>query len=131
DLSLSTVLGVHNELVVGLIDELGSPDQRRELLPGLSTMSILGAFALTEPDHGSDVAGGLATTARLDGDEWVIEGVKRWIGLATVADFAIVWARDVADATVKAYVVETGRPGFHVEPIRNKIGLRIMQNADV
>ncbi|MPV37115.1 acyl-CoA dehydrogenase family protein [Georgenia subflava] len=131
DLSLSTVVGVHNELVVGLIDALGSPEQRRELLPGLATMRTIGAFALTEPDHGSDVAGGLATTARLDGDEWVIDGAKRWIGLATVADFAVVWARDVTDATVKAFVIETDRPGFRAVPIRNKIGLRIMQNADV
>ncbi|MCK6210302.1 acyl-CoA dehydrogenase family protein [Georgenia sp. EYE_87] len=131
DLSLSTVIGVHNELVVGLVDALGSPEQRRELLPRLATMELLGAFALTEPEHGSDVAGGLATTARRDGSHWVLDGAKRWIGLATVADFAVVWARDVADAQVRAFLVETGRPGFRAELIRNKIGLRIMPNADV
>ncbi|GAA4288668.1 acyl-CoA dehydrogenase family protein [Georgenia daeguensis] len=131
DLSLSTVVGVHNELVVGLIAALGSPEQRRELLPRLATMELLGAFALTEPEHGSDVAGGLATTARREGAHWVLDGAKRWIGLATVADFAVVWARDVADGQVGAFLVETGRPGFRAELIRNKIGLRIMPNADV
>jgi glutaryl-CoA dehydrogenase len=131
DLSLSTVVGVHNELVVGLIEALGSPEQRRALLPRLATMELLGAFALTEPEHGSDVAGGLATTARRDGPEWVLDGTKRWIGLATVADFAVVWARDVADAQVKGFLVETDRPGFRAELISNKIGLRIMPNADV
>jgi glutaryl-CoA dehydrogenase len=131
DLSLSTVVGVHNELVVGLIDALGSPEQRRDLLPRLATMDLLGAFALTEPDHGSDVAGGLATTARREGSEWVLDGAKRWIGLATVADFAVVWARDAVDAQIKGFLVETDRPGFRAELIRHKIGLRIMPNADV
>ena len=131
DLSMSTVVGVHNELVVGLIAALGSREQRHELLPRLATMELLGAFALTEPEHGSDVAGGLATTARREGSHWVLDGAKRWIGLATVADFAVVWARDVADSQVKAFLVETGRPGFRAELIRNKIGLRIMPNADV
>ncbi|WP_418605388.1 acyl-CoA dehydrogenase family protein [Georgenia sp. SUBG003] len=131
DLSMSTVLGVHNELVVGLIDALGSPEQRRTLLPRLAAMRTLGAFALTEPDHGSDVARGLTTTARRDGAGWVLDGAKRWIGLATVADFAIVWARDVTDGTVRAFVVGTDTPGLAVVPIRNKIGLRIVQNADV
>jgi glutaryl-CoA dehydrogenase len=131
DLSMSTVLGVHSELVVGLIDALGSPGQRRTLLPQLAAMRTLGAFALTEPEHGSDVARGLATTARREGAGWVLDGAKRWIGLVTVADFAIVWARDVTDGTVRAFVVGTDSPGFAVVPIRNKIGLRIVQNADV
>ncbi|PFG39705.1 glutaryl-CoA dehydrogenase [Georgenia soli] len=131
DLSMSTVLGVHNELVVGVVDALGSPEQRRALLPRLAAMRSLGAFALTEPEHGSDVARGLTTTARRDGTDWVLDGAKRWIGLATVAEFAIVWARDVADGTVRAFVVGTDLPGFAAVPIRNKIGLRIMQNADV
>ena len=131
DVSMSTVLGVHNELVVGVVDALGSPAQRRALLPRLAAMRSLGAFALTEPEHGSDVARGLTTTARREGTDWVLDGAKRWIGLATVADFAIVWARDVADGTVRAFVVGTDLPGFSAVAIRNKIGLRIMQNADV
>ncbi|WP_309076336.1 acyl-CoA dehydrogenase family protein [Paenarthrobacter sp.] len=131
DVSLSALVGIHNELIVGMIDELGSPEQKRKWLPGLEAFTQLGAFALTEPDHGSDIAGGLSTTARRDGGEWVINGAKRWIGAGTIADFALVWARDEADGHIKGFIVETDRPGYSAAKISNKIGLRIMQNADI
>ena len=131
DVSLSALVGIHNELIVGMIDELGSAEQKARWLPGLTAFTQLGAFALTEPDHGSDIAGGLETTARLDGDEWVLNGAKRWIGAGTIADFALVWARDVADQHIKGFIVETDRPGYTATKIANKIGLRIMQNADI
>jgi len=131
DVSLSALVGIHNELIVGMIDELGSEEQKARWLPGLTAFTRLGAFALTEPDHGSDIAGGLATTARLEGGEWVINGAKRWIGAGTIADFALVWARDVADQQIKGFIVETDRPGYKATKIANKIGLRIMQNADI
>jgi glutaryl-CoA dehydrogenase len=131
DVSLSALVGIHNELIVGMIDQLGSAEQKRRWLPGLTALTQLGAFALTEPQHGSDIAGGLETTARLEDDEWVINGSKRWIGAGTIADFALVWARDVADAKIKGFIVETDRPGYAATKIRNKIGLRIMQNADI
>ncbi|MDQ6753651.1 MAG: acyl-CoA dehydrogenase family protein [Actinomycetota bacterium] len=131
DVSLSALLGIHNELIVGMIHDLGSERQRRDWLPGLTTFTKLGAFALTEPDHGSDIAGGLETSATLDGQEWVISGAKRWIGAGTNADFALVWARDTADQQVKAFIVETDRPGYLATKIGNKIGLRIMQNAHI
>lgn len=131
DVSLSALVGIHNELIVGMIDELGSEEQKARWLPGLTAFTQLGAFALTEPDHGSDIAGGLETTARLDGDEWVLNGAKRWIGAGTIADFALVWARDVADQHIKGFIVETDRPGYTATKIANKIGLRIMQNADI
>ncbi|YCK81596.1 acyl-CoA dehydrogenase family protein [Arthrobacter sp. D3-18] len=131
DVSLSALVGIHNELIVGMIDELGSPEQKRKWLPGLEAFTQLGAFALTEPDHGSDIAGGLSTTARRDGGEWVINGAKRWIGAGTIADFALVWARDLADGHIKGFIVETDRPGYSATKISNKIGLRIMQNADI
>ncbi|TVU59262.1 acyl-CoA dehydrogenase [Paenarthrobacter nitroguajacolicus] len=131
DVSLSALVGIHNELIVGMIDELGSPEQKRRWLPGLEALTQLGAFALTEPDHGSDIAGGLSTTARRDGGEWVISGVKRWIGAGTIADFALVWARDESDGQIKGFIVETDRPGYSATKISNKIGLRIMQNADI
>jgi glutaryl-CoA dehydrogenase len=131
DVSLSALVGIHNELIVGMINELGSPEQKRKWLPGLQAFTQLGAFALTEPDHGSDIAGGLSTTARRDGGEWVISGAKRWIGAGTIADFALVWARDVSDGHVKGFIVETDRPGYSATKISNKIGLRIMQNADI
>ncbi|CAH0193759.1 Acyl-CoA dehydrogenase [Arthrobacter sp. Bi26] len=131
DVSLSALVGIHNELIVGMIDELGSEEQKARWLPGLTAFTQLGAFALTEPDHGSDIAGGLETTARLDGGEWVLNGAKRWIGAGTIADFALVWARDVADQHIKGFIVETDRAGYTATKIANKIGLRIMQNADI
>ncbi|WP_159705191.1 acyl-CoA dehydrogenase family protein [Arthrobacter sp. 18067] len=131
DVSLSALVGIHNELIVGMIHELGSDDQKRKWLPGLEAFTQLGAFALTEPDHGSDIAGGLSTTARRDGGEWVINGAKRWIGAGTIADFALVWARDESDGQIKGFIVETDRPGYSATKISNKIGLRIMQNADI
>jgi len=131
DVSLSALVGIHNELIVGMINHLGSDEQKATWLPGLTSFSKLGAFALTEPDHGSDIAGGLATSARLEGGEWVINGAKRWIGAATIADFALVWARDEADGQIKGFIVETDRPGYTATKICNKIGLRIMQNADI
>lgn len=131
DVSLSALTGIHNELIVGTIKELGSEEQKLRWLPGLEAFTSLGAFALTEPDHGSDISGGLETSARLDGAEWVLNGAKRWIGAGTIADFALVWARDVEDRQVKAFLVETDRPGYTAAKICNKIGLRIMQNADI
>lgn len=131
DVSLSALVGIHNELIVGMIDQLGSAEQKRQWLPGLTAFTQLGAFALTEPDHGSDIAGGLETTARREGEEWVINGAKRWIGAGTIADFALVWARDPEDGQIKGFIVETDRPGYSATKISNKIGLRIMQNADI
>ncbi|MFJ6077619.1 acyl-CoA dehydrogenase family protein [Pseudarthrobacter sp. NPDC092419] len=131
DVSLSALVGIHNELIVGMIHQLGSEEQKTRWLPGLTALQQIGAFALTEPDHGSDIAGGLATTARRDGAEWVLNGAKRWIGAGTIADFALVWARDTADRQIKGFIVETDRPGYTATKIANKIGLRIMQNADI
>ena len=131
DVSLSALAGIHNELILGMISGLGSEEQKDRWLPGLKSFARLGAFALTEPDHGSDIAGGLETSARLDGREWVLNGAKRWIGAGTIADFALVWARDVADGEIKGFIVETDSPGYTATKISNKIGLRIMQNADI
>jgi glutaryl-CoA dehydrogenase len=94
-------------------------------------MEKIGAFALTEPGGGSDVAGGLQTTARRDGDDWILNGAKRWIGNATFADLVIVWARDEADNKVKGFVVEKGTPGFVATKIEHKMALRTVQNADI
>jgi glutaryl-CoA dehydrogenase len=94
-------------------------------------MEKIGAFALTEPDVGSGVAGGLTTTAQRDGDVWVLNGQKKWIGNATFADLIIVWARDVADNQVKGFVVEAGAEGFTPTKMRHKIALRVVQNAEI
>lgn len=131
DVSISAIIGIHNELIVGMIHTLGSTQQREEWLPDLRRLRAFGAFCLTEPDHGSDVAGGLATSATLRGSQWHIQGSKRWIGMGTVADVALVWARDTADGQVKGFLVPTSNAGYQARKITHKTGLRIIPNADV
>lgn len=131
DTSLSTFFGVHNELFTAAIQTLGSDAQREQLLPELLALRKIGAFALTEPDAGSDVSRSMATTATRDGDEWIISGEKRWIGNGTFADYVLVWARDTADNQIKGFIVEKTRPGFSAVAIDNKISARIVQNAHI
>ncbi|WP_337060545.1 acyl-CoA dehydrogenase family protein [Kineococcus sp. G2] len=131
DASIATFVGVTNGLAMGSIAQTGSPEQRERWLPPMARGELVGAFALTEPGSGSDVAGGLTTTARREGDEWVLDGAKRWIGNATFADVVVVWARDVADGQVKGFLVAKGTPGFTATKIEDKIALRTVQNADV
>jgi glutaryl-CoA dehydrogenase len=131
DASVATFFGVHTGLAMGSILTCGSEEQKRRWLPVMSRFEKIGAFALTEPHGGSDVAGGLETTARRDGEEWVLDGAKRWIGNATFADLVVVWARDVQTHQVLGFVVEKDTPGFTTTKIENKIALRIVQNADI
>nr|WTB28902.1 acyl-CoA dehydrogenase family protein [Streptomyces sp. NBC_00830] len=131
DASLATFSGVHMGLAMGTILTCGSDEQKRRWLPAMSRFEKIGAFALTEPHGGSDVAGGLRTTARRDGDEWILDGAKRWIGNATFADLVVVWARDVETQHVLGFVVEKDTPGFTATKIENKMALRIVQNADI
>ena len=127
----ATFLGVHNGLAMGSVVELGSEEQRQRWLPDMLTLRTVGCFALTEPHGGSDVALGLETTARQDGDAWVLDGAKRWIGNGTFADLVVVFARDVADDQVKTFVVEKGTPGFTATKMEGKYALRTVQNADL
>src|SRR5690349_9306019 len=131
DASMATFFGVHAGLAMGSIETCGSPEQRERWLPGMARFDQIGAFALTEPSGGSDVAAGLHTTARRDGDHWVLNGAKRWIGNATFADLTVVWARDVGDDQVKGFVVGRDAPGFTATKIENKMALRTVQNADI
>jgi glutaryl-CoA dehydrogenase len=131
DASMATFYGVHAGLAMGSIQTCGSPEQQERWLPAMTSFDQVGAFALTEPTGGSDVAAGLRTTARRDGDTWVLNGAKRWIGNATFADLVVVWARDVEDGQVKGFVVPGDAPGFTAKKIENKIALRIVQNADL
>ncbi|MFJ9346034.1 acyl-CoA dehydrogenase family protein [Streptomyces sp. NPDC101237] len=131
DASLATFTGVHTGLAMGSILACGSEEQKRRWLPAMSRFEKIGAFALTEPHGGSDVAGGLKTTARRDGDGWILDGAKRWIGNATFADLTVVWARDTATNHVLGFVVEKDTPGFTATKIENKMALRIVQNADI
>ena len=131
DPSMNSFFGIHNGLAMGSIDLCGSPEQRDRWLPAMGRMEKIGAFGLTEPHGGSDVARGLETTARRDGDGWVLEGAKRWIGNGTFADLVVIWARDVEDDSVKGFVVEQDNPGMTTSKIENKVALRTVQNADI
>lgn len=131
DTSISTFFGVHHELFATAIHELGSDWQRRTLLPNVLALKKIGAFALTEPAHGSDISREMETTAERDGDEWVLNGTKRWIGNGSFADYVLVWAKDEADGEIKGFVVEKERAGFHAETIINKTSARIVQNANI
>src|SRR5689334_25331361 len=119
DGSLGTFLGVQGGLAMQSIAMLGSEEQKQRWLPEMAALSRLGAFALTEPLHGSDSVG-LETSARRDGGEWVINGQKKWIGNGTLADVVVVWARDVTDGKVTGFLVETGMPGSDATRIDGK-----------
>lgn len=131
DPSTGTMFSVHSSLAMSSISILGSEEQRERWLPAMRRMEKIGAFGLSEPHGGSDVAGGLETTARLDGDHWILNGSKRWIGNATFADLTIVFAKDEADGEVKGFVVEQGFEGFRAEKIEGKYSLRAVENADI
>jgi glutaryl-CoA dehydrogenase len=131
DASMATFLGVHSGLAMGSIYLCGSQEQKQRWLPQMARMEKIGAFGLTEPDVGSGAARGLTTTARREGDEWILDGQKKWIGNATFADYVIIWARDLGDGQVKGFVVEKGTPGFTATKMRDKIALRVVQNAQI
>jgi glutaryl-CoA dehydrogenase len=131
DASVGTLVGMQNGLVMGAIGVAGSDEQRAEWLPKFASGELLGAFALTEPLSGSDTAQGLRTVAKRDGDSWVINGAKRWIGSGSISDVTIVWARDADDNQVKGFIVPTSTPGYAASRIENKQSLRIVQNADI
>ncbi len=130
DGSLGTFLGVHSGLAMQSIAMCGSEEQKQRWLPAMSSLDKLGAFALTEPDHGSDSIA-LETTARRDGDHWVLNGSKRWIGNGSVADLVIVWARDTDSGEVLGFVVETPAEGYTATVIPGKVSLRALWQADI
>ena len=129
DCSIATFFGVHSGLAMGSIYLCGSEEQKQQWLPPMARMEKIGAFGLTEPEVGSGTAGGLTTTARREGDTWVLNGQKKWIGNATFSDVTVIWARDLADDQVKGFLVEKDTPGFRPEKIKDKIALRVVQNA--
>ncbi|MGH8910203.1 MAG: acyl-CoA dehydrogenase family protein [Egibacteraceae bacterium] len=131
DSSIATFYGVHSGLAMGSIYLCGSEEQKQRWLPAMSRYEKIGSFGLTEPEVGSGVARGLRTTARRQGDAWVLNGEKKWIGNATFADLNVVWARDEADGNVKGFVVEKGTPGFSPVKLSDKIALRVVQNAHI
>ncbi|MEA2252438.1 MAG: glutaryl-CoA dehydrogenase [Solirubrobacteraceae bacterium] len=130
DGSLATFLAVQAGLAMKAIDMLGSAEQKERWLAPMARMEKIGAFALTEPEHGSDSVA-LETRAWRDGDAWVIDGTKRWIGNASVADVTVVWARSTEDDRVKGFLVETGTPGFEATTMEGKGASRAIWQADI
>ncbi|WP_394525115.1 acyl-CoA dehydrogenase family protein [Paenarthrobacter nicotinovorans] len=139
DASLATWYTAQAGLFRTAIRVGASEEQQKEWMPGVVDFSLKGVFSLTEPEHGSDIAGGLATTARFepgpeteaDGGSWVLDGAKRWIGGASTADVLCVFARDVADGQVKAFLVDRVADGVILEKIHGKTSLRMMQNSHI
>ena len=131
DCSIGTFFGVQNGLSMGSVYLCGSEEQKEYWLPKMRDLEAIGAFGLTEPDHGSDISKGLSTTAKREGDSWVLNGSKKWIGNATFADVTIIWARDVDDGQVKGFLVRKGTPGFTATKMKSKMALRIVQNAEI
>jgi len=130
DASISTFFGVHSGLAMSSIYYGGSEEQKQKWLPPMARMEKIGCFGLTEPLVGSGSGGGLLTTAKREGDTWMINGQKKWIGNATWCDISIIWTRDLADNQVKGFIVENKTtPGFKVEKIQNKIALKAVQNG--
>jgi alkylation response protein AidB-like acyl-CoA dehydrogenase len=132
DPSFCTFHEVHSGLAMGSIYIDGSEEQKQKWLPPMARMDKIGCFGLTEPLVGSGASGGLLTTAKRDGDTWILNGEKKWIGNAPWCDVSIIWARDVADNQVKGFIVENKTtPGFTVEKIQNKIALKVVQNGHI
>ena len=130
DGSLGTFVGVQAGLAMRSIAMHGSEEQKQRWLPAMARVEKIGAFALTEPEHGSDSIA-LETSARREGDSYVINGAKKWIGNGTIADVVVVWARDVADGQVKGFLVEKGTPGYDARVIEGKGSLRAVWQAEI
>jgi glutaryl-CoA dehydrogenase len=135
DGSLNTFFGVHSGLAMGTMDICGSEEQKERWLPAMARMEKIGAWGLTEAKHGSDSVM-LETSARREGDEYVLNGEKRWIGNATFADLVIIWARDTEDGQVKAFVIEKNDDGsypegYSTELITGKMGKRAVWQPNI
>jgi len=130
DGSLGTFLGVQAGLAMRSIAMLGTTAQKQRWLPPMARLDKIGAFALTEPAHGSDAVS-LETSARREGDTWVINGQKRWIGNGTIADVVVIWARDTSDGKVKAFLVERDTEGYSARRMDGKGSLRAVWQAEI
>jgi len=131
DVSLVTLLGVHQGLGHNAFLFGGSKEQVAHYIPKLQSHELRTCFALTEPEHGSDVAGGLETTAKREGDKWIINGAKKWIGGANVSDVIPLFAVDVETGKPKGFIIRPEQEGVDIDIIENKIALRIVPNANI
>jgi glutaryl-CoA dehydrogenase len=128
DSGVRTFVSVQGSLAMSAIAKFGSEEQKQQWLPGMARGELIGCFGLTEPTAGSDPASMLTTAVR-DGSDWVLTGAKRWIGLASIADVAVIWAR--TDEGVRGFVVPTATPGFTATPIEPKLSMRASIQCDV
>ncbi|WP_144628841.1 acyl-CoA dehydrogenase family protein [Arthrobacter woluwensis] len=128
DSGLRTFVSVQGSLAMSAIHKHGTEEQKNEYLPRMAAGEIIGCFGLTEPTAGSD-PGSMKTFARQEGEEWVINGSKRWIGLATLAQIAIIWA--MTDDGVRGFIVPTDTPGFTATPIQPKLSMRASVQCDL
>ena len=129
DASIATFWGVHTGLAAGSIYLCGDEEQKQRWLPAMMRFETIGSFGLTEPLVGSATSGGMTTTCRREGDAWVLNGEKKWIGNATFADINVIWAREETSNQVKGFIVGKDNPGFSVKKIENKMALRVVQNG--
>jgi glutaryl-CoA dehydrogenase len=129
DASVATFWGVHTGLSAGSIYLCGDEEQKQCWLPSMMRFEKIGSFGLTEPLVGSAASGGMLTTCRRDGDTWILNGQKKWIGNSTFADINVIWAREEGSNQVKGFVVGKDNPGFSVEKIKTKMALRVVQNG--
>jgi glutaryl-CoA dehydrogenase len=128
DSGLRTFVSVQGSLAMSAIYKFGSDEQKQAWLPGMAAGELIGCFGLTEPTAGSDPAG-MVTRAVRDGGDWVLNGAKRWIGLASIADMAVIWAK--TDEGIRGFVVPTQTPGFTATPIEPKLGMRASIQCDI
>jgi glutaryl-CoA dehydrogenase len=128
DSGLRTFVSVQGSLAMSALHKFGSEEQKQRWLPGMAAGDLIGCFGLTEPTAGSDPAS-MATTAVRDGESWVLAGAKRWIGLASIADVAIIWAQ--SEGGIRGFVVPTTTPGFTATPIEPKLSMRASIQSDI
>jgi glutaryl-CoA dehydrogenase len=128
DSGLRTFVSVQGSLAMSAIYKFGTDAQKERWLPGMAAGELIGCFGLTEPESGSDPAS-MTTTARRDQSGWVINGAKRWIGLASIADIAVIWAR--TEEGIRGFLVPTGTPGFTATPIEPKLAMRASIQCDI
>jgi len=129
DSSIATFWGVHTGLAAGSIYLCGDEEQKQRWLPAMMRFEKIGSFGLTEPLVGSAASGGMMTACKREGDTWVLNGEKKWIGNATFADINVIWARDESSSQVKGFIVGKDNPGFAVKKIEHKMALRVVQNG--
>ncbi|WP_254678038.1 acyl-CoA dehydrogenase family protein [Agrococcus sp. SGAir0287] len=128
DSGIRTFVSVQGSLAMSAIAKHGSDEQRAQWLPRMARGETIGCFGLTEPNAGSD-PGSMQTVARRDGDDWILDGAKRWIGLASIADVAVIWAQ--TDEGIRGFLVDTASAGFTATPIGQKLSMRASIQCDI